>query len=80
MASEDPILQGAAPHTGLGRTRSAGTELQPLLTIEQVAELLAVSERTVRRLLGRGLPCIRVAGRVRFDPADVRRFLAARRS
>ncbi len=53
--------------------------LARLLTTREVGELLSVSERTVRRLTHRGLRSIRLGGVVRFDPADVRRFLAARR-
>ena len=59
------------------RSRSA---LRPLLTIEQVAELLAVSPKTVRRLVGRGFPHVRFGRVLRFAPADVQRWLEARSS
>jgi excisionase family DNA binding protein len=37
-----------------------------------VAEFLVVSERTVRALVARrGLPCMRIGGAVRFDPASI---------
>ena len=55
--------------------------VESLLTLGDVAEFLSVSERTVRRLVASGaLPSIQLGRRViRFDPADVRRFLAARK-
>jgi excisionase family DNA binding protein len=54
--------------------------LRPLLTIEQVAEILAVSPKTVRRLIARGFPRIAFGRVLRFDPADVQRWVQARRS
>jgi excisionase family DNA binding protein len=52
-----------------------------LLTRQQVAEILQVSERTVRRAVQRGeLAEIRVTETVgRFAPADVEAFIAAKR-
>jgi len=49
---------------------------QPLLTIDQVAQRLKVSTKTVRRLR---IPCVRLGRLVRFHASDVERFLAARR-
>lgn len=57
-------------------SESAGVVLTPLLTVEQVAESLSVSVKTVRRLR---IPCVRFGRLVRFRPSDVERFLAARR-
>jgi excisionase family DNA binding protein len=54
--------------------------LAPLLTLEQVATLLAVSPKTVRRLVARGFPHIRFGRVLRFAPADVQRWLEARSS
>jgi excisionase family DNA binding protein len=59
---------------------SARSALRPLLTIEQVAEILAVSPKTVRRLIARGFPRIAFGRVLRFDPADVQRWVQARRS
>lgn len=52
-----------------------------LLIYDDVAELLRVSERTVRSMVRRGdLPCVRIGrGSVRFDPADIRAFIEKRR-
>jgi excisionase family DNA binding protein len=50
--------------------------MDQLLTTEQVAELLAVSERTVRRLR---VPTVRLGRLVRYKAADVARFVEARR-
>ncbi|MCC6348318.1 MAG: helix-turn-helix domain-containing protein [Candidatus Eisenbacteria bacterium] len=49
-----------------------------LLTLGDVAEYLRVSPRTVRRLMRRGLPCIRFGRSVRFEPKAVSRWLEAR--
>ena len=61
-----------------------GTALAPserqllprLLTLPEVAELLAVSERTVRRL---GIPHFKVGRQVRYDRGSVNRWLEARK-
>jgi excisionase family DNA binding protein len=50
-----------------------------LLTMRDVAGLLCVSSRTVKRLLARGeLPVVRVGRLVRVREDDVRRFMANR--
>ena len=50
-----------------------------LLTVPDVAERLAVSPRTVKRVLARGeLPVVRVGRLVRVRDEDLHRFLAAR--
>ena len=54
-------------------------ELEVLLTVNEVAELLAVSDRTVKRLITRGFPCLRVGRSLRFEPQAVARWLSARR-
>ena len=53
--------------------------MDKLLKLDEVAELLAVSPRTVRRLAGRGLPAVRVGRILRFFRQDVERFVAGRR-
>lgn len=67
---------GVAPDRSWG----GGETLTPLLTLEEVAEVLRLNPRTIRRLIAaRRLPCVRLAGRIRFLPADVVRFVQARR-
>lgn len=62
------------------RSWGGGETLAPLLTLEDVAEVLRLNPRTIRRLVAaRRLPCVRLAGRLRFLPADVVRFVQARR-
>jgi excisionase family DNA binding protein len=47
-----------------------------LLTLPDVAELLAVSERTVWRLRAAGaLPVVRIGHQVRFRAADVSAYI-----
>jgi excisionase family DNA binding protein len=52
---------------------------EPLLTIEQVATILNVASKTVRRRIATGhLPCVRDGRIVRVRPIDVRTYIAAR--
>ena len=55
-------------------------ELSPLLTVQQCAELLAVSRPTLYRLVrDHGLPVIRPTGNdMRFRPQDVEAWLEAK--
>lgn len=56
------------------------TELVPLMTLPQVADLLQTSEKTVRRLVAaRRMPCVRVGRQIRFVRGDVFRWLEARK-
>ena len=52
--------------------------VQPLLlTVRQTAEVLQVCEKTLWALTRAGrLPCVRIGRGVRYDVADVRRFIA----
>ena len=58
-----------------------GRDLGPprLLTLPEVAVFLSVSPKTVRRLVSRGLPCVRLGRVVRFRQADLLRFVEARK-
>ena len=61
--------------------RDTPTPLEPLLNIDQTAALLGICSKTVRRYIREGeLPSIRVVGRVRLDPADIRAFVAGHRT
>ena len=52
-----------------------------LLKIDQVAERLAISERSVRTLVQLGhLPKVSFLSALRFHPADVDAFIESRRS
>lgn len=62
-------------------TKTDTTELEPLLTIEQAAEILNTSGKTVRRRIAAGeLPVIRDGRVIRVHPNDLARYIAARRS
>lgn len=63
-----------------GSRRGEHSGVPQLMRLAQVAEYLALSERTVRRLVARrALPCVHIGGVLRFDQADVFRFVAARK-
>lgn len=48
----------------------------PYLTIADVLRRLHISDTTARHLIKSGqLPAYKIAGRYRFDPADVQAFL-----
>ena len=54
--------------------------MEKLLTPPEVAELLSLKLSTVYSLVASGrLPCVRIGGRIRFDPDDLLRWVAARK-
>jgi len=58
-------------------TPSSVARSAPLLSVSAVAELLGVSTKTVRRLIGRGeLKVHRIGGSVRVSEEDLRAYLA----
>ena len=68
------------PATAGPASPSGYNDLARLLTLPEVALALRVSPKTIRRLVaGRGLPHFRLGHVLRFDPADVSRWLAARK-
>jgi excisionase family DNA binding protein len=53
------------------------TERRAFFTVRSLATYLAISERTVRDMLARGVvPSYRVEGSRRIDPVDVDAYLA----
>ena len=78
MRSEraEPNDEGRAP--GPAEAERERT-LPRLLTLPEVAVFLSVSPKTVRRLVSRGLPCVRLGRVVRFRQADLLRFVEARK-
>ena len=59
--------------------RPVRATLERLLMLCEVAELLRVNERTVRRWVSRnGLPCIHLGTRLRFSQRNVLRWVSAR--
>lgn len=54
--------------------------LEPLLSIEEAAALLAISPRGVYRLIGRfDLLTVKVGSCTRIEPSELRRFIANQR-
>lgn len=63
-----------------GRRNAVEGPVESLLTLLDVADCLGVSPRTIRRLVqGHRITCVRIGRALRFDPADVSRFVAARK-
>jgi len=51
-----------------------------LWTVRELAQRLSLHEKTIYDWIARGqLPCIRLGHRLRFDPHDILRWLAARK-
>ena len=52
-----------------------------LMTLREAADQLRVSERTLRREVRerKRLRCVKIGSRLLFDPADIARFVAARK-
>ena len=76
---------GSRPSQALSQSDSMQTLSLPggvpfaLLTLQEVARALRVSQITVRRLVERRvIPCFHVARRLRFKLADVESYLASR--
>jgi excisionase family DNA binding protein len=58
--------------------RAPRAPLEALLTVKEVAELLRIHQVTVYRMVRRrDLPSVRVGRELRFDPADLRRWIEA---
>jgi excisionase family DNA binding protein len=57
---------------------AAANPLRPLLTVPEVAELLRLSPRSVRRLIADGrLPVVRLGHAIRIRPQDVEALVAS---
>ena len=84
MTSRTPLLARNPAPKASPRTTGTGPRGRPvikLFTIEEVAETLNVSSRTVRRLIESGaLPVHRLGRLVRIADGDLATFLAASRS
>jgi excisionase family DNA binding protein len=63
------------------RVPSSSSHTSPQLwTLTDAASHLRISERQVRReVAAHRLRCVRIGRRLLFDPADVSRFVAARK-
>ena len=71
ISHEPPLPDVPAGHGGAPRR---------LLTVREVADILQVHPKTVLRFTrSEGLPCLRLRARLRFDPADVVRWVSARK-
>lgn len=68
-----------AEHDGEVGVGAPADRLPRLMTLSEVATLLQLNERTIRRLVaGRRLPCLRLGRQLRFDPRALTAWLRAR--
>ena len=62
------------------RDLQANGAIEPLLSIEEVAEVLRISESGVYRLIRRGeICCVKVGSRTLIEPVEIRGFIAQQR-
>ena len=67
-------------HDNEKQAGGAVVELTPLMTVDEVAELLQLRPRGVYGLVERrAIPVVRVSNRIRFVRSDIERWLAANR-
>ena len=67
-------------HGGRRQKNGRDERLERLLTLHELAQLLSLSDKTIRRMVAaRRLPCIRLGRVLRFRPADLLRFVEARK-
>ena len=68
------------PVTAADTSRQAVHGIEALLSLDEVAQLLRISESGVYRLVRSGeLPRVKVGKRTLFEPHEIRRFIASRR-
>ena len=64
--------QSAWAHLDVARTSSTSPRTQPLLTIRQTADLMQVSDKTVRRRIADGsLTALRIGSQWRIQRCDL---------
>lgn len=62
------------------RHPSAQGPRRPLLTVAMAGAYTGLGERYIRRLRAeRRIPCVRIGGRLLFDPDDLDRFIESHR-
>jgi excisionase family DNA binding protein len=80
-AIERGDLGRAQEPTKQSPSRLSCAKVEPLASVEEVANLLQLKASTIRAYAERGsLPCVRVGGRLRFRPSDVISWIDQRRS
>ena len=66
--------------TGADTSRQTVHGIEALLSLDEVVDLLRISESGVYRLVRSGeLPRVKVGNRTLFEPDEIRRFIAGRR-
>lgn len=79
-SAKNAIEYGAAGQAPETSARAPDITYRPLLTLQDVAGLLRIHERTIRRLVAaRRMPCVRLGRTLRFDPSDIERWVSARK-
>ncbi len=64
----------------LSKSGDQNAQPEPLVTTKKAAQILGVSERTLWALTARGeIPRVLIGRAVRYDPADLRAFVASKK-
>jgi excisionase family DNA binding protein len=77
----DPAADGVSPRKSHGKLRHVGNPVERLLTIGEAADILAISTKTLRRLINRGdLQTVRIGRSVRITREALADLVQRRRS
>jgi excisionase family DNA binding protein len=79
----DRVVEGSADcrRNAVGAVMRPVKKPEPLRTAKEAAEILNVSEKTVRRLIANGaLPTVKIGALVRITPADLEDLIRDHRS
>ena len=80
LVEPPPVREHAGGPEPMPGVRPVGSETLRLLTLPEVADLLRLSEKTVRRLVAaRRMPCVRLGRQLRFVQSDIVRWVSARK-
>lgn len=66
--------------TGMDIALGVGGDDEGLWTVDQAAEFLKLKPYTVRVWVRRGMPAIKIGGRIRFIPDELKKWLKRFRS
>lgn len=61
---------------GIQAMHSREADSMQMLSVQDVAQMLSVSVKTVRRMVDRGeIPCVRIGQQLRIHPSNIERLI-----